>query len=143
MMNGMTIQIANEKHLSFLQENDTHISIDILKTKISKEEILIMEMNGNCIGWLRYSLFWDEIPFMNMLYFLEDYRRKGYGKILVEYWEKVLMQNGHKRFLTSTLANEEAQHFYRKMGYHDIGGFILPMEPLEIILMKDIAWDAT
>jgi ribosomal protein S18 acetylase RimI-like enzyme len=143
MMNDMKIQIANEKHLSFLQENDTHISKDILITKIQAEEILIMEMNGNCIGWLRYSLFWDEIPFMNMLYFFEDYRQKGYGKILVDYWEKALIQNGYKRFLTSTLANEDAQHFYRKMGYRDIGSFILPLEPLEIILMKDITLDAT
>jgi ribosomal protein S18 acetylase RimI-like enzyme len=142
-MNDMKIIPAYEMHLSFLQENDYHISKETLIKKIEKEEILIMEMNGNCIGWLRYSFFWDEIPFMNMLYFLEDYRRKGYGKILVEYWEKVLMQNGHRRFLTSTLANEDAQHFYRKMGYRDIGGFILPMEPLEIILMKDIAPDAT
>ncbi len=143
MMNDMKIQIANEKHLSFLQENDTHISIDILRTKIQKEEILIMEMNGTCIGWLRYSLFWDEIPFINMLFFLEDYRQKGYGKFLVDYWEKLLIAKGYKRFLTSTLANEYAQNFYRKLGYRDIGGFVLPMEPLEIIFMKDITQDAT
>ena len=130
-------------HLSFLQENDNHISKEILERKIEGNEIWIMELNGTCIGWLRYSLFWDEIPFMNMLYFLEDYRRKGYGKCLVTYWEKELMKKGHKRFLTSTLANEDAQHFYRRMGYRDIGGFIIPPETLEIILMKDITQDAT
>lgn len=80
---------------------------------------------------------------MNMLFFLEDYRQKGYGKSLVDYWEKILIAKGHKRFLTSTLANEDAQHFYRKMGYRDIGGFVLPLEPLEIMLMKDITQDAT
>jgi hypothetical protein len=29
------------------------------------------------------------------------------------------------------------------MGYRDIGGFVLPLEPLEIMLMKDITQDAT
>ena len=143
MTNNMKIIPANEIHLSFLQENDSHISKETLIKKIEEEEILIMEVNGTCIGWLRYSLFWDEIPFMNMLYFLEDYRQKGYGKSLVDYWEKILMKKGHKRFLTSTLANEDAQHFYRKVGYRDIGGFVLPFEPLEIMLMKDITQDAT
>ena len=41
--------------------------------------------NNNFIGWLRFNLFWDNIPFLNMLYFLEEYRRKGYGKQLLDY----------------------------------------------------------
>jgi len=102
-----------------------------------------MELSGTCIGWLRYSLFWDEIPFMNMLYFIEEHRRKGYGRLLVKYWESMLLDKGFKKFLTSTLATEEAQHFYRKLGYTDIGGFILPLEPLEVLLMKDMSWNAT
>jgi len=137
-MNDIKTIPTTEMHLSFLQENDFHISKEILIKKIEAEEILIMEMNGTSIGLLRYSLFWDEIPFMNILYFLENYRQKGYGKSLVDYWEKALMKKGHRRFLTSTLANEDAQHFYRKIGYRNIGGFILPQEPLEIILMKEM-----
>lgn len=60
MMNDMKIIPANEMHLTFLQENDSHITKEILIKKIEEEEIFIMEMNGTCIGWLRYSLFWDE-----------------------------------------------------------------------------------
>ncbi len=41
--------------------------------------------------------------------------------------------------MTSSLANELAQHFYRKNGYQDIGGFVLPEEPLEIIFYKSLA----
>ncbi len=137
-MNDIKIIPAKDMHVSFLLENDAHITKERLIRKIADEEILVMELNGTCIGWLRYSLFWDEIPFMNMLYFLEGYRQKGYGKSLVDYWEKILTAKGYKRFLTSTLANEDAQHFYRKIGYRDIGGFVLPLEPFEIILMKDI-----
>lgn len=45
---------------------------------------------------------------------------------------------GYKYALTSTLSNEDAQHFYRKRGYKDCGSLILPGEPLEIILIKDM-----
>jgi len=34
---------------------------------VQRGRILIAEDNGNPIGWLRWGLFWDEIPFMNML----------------------------------------------------------------------------
>ena len=45
---------------------------------------------------------------------------------------------GHRRVLTSTLSNERAQHFYRRLGYRDSGALLLPDEALEIILMKDL-----
>jgi len=34
--------------------------------------------------------------------------------------------------------NEQAQHFYRKLGYRDAGSLLLDEEPLEIIFVKDI-----
>ncbi|HOQ15965.1 MAG TPA: GNAT family N-acetyltransferase [Defluviitaleaceae bacterium] len=73
---------------------------------------------------------------MNMLYIIDGYRGKGIGKKLVSYWEEKMRQEGYHYLMTSTLANEEAQHFYRKLGYKDIGGFLMPNEPLEIMLIK-------
>jgi GNAT superfamily N-acetyltransferase len=142
MMDDFRILPADKQHFHFLEKHDNHICRDMLKRKIEDSEVLIIELNGTCIGWLRYGLFWDGIPFMNMLFVLNGYRGKGYGRLLVGFWEKWLQEKGYKRFLTSTLANEDAQHFYRKLGYTDIGGFILPSEPLEIILMKDMPDEA-
>ena len=50
-----------------------------------------------------------------------------------------MAKHGHKRVLTSTLSNEGAQFFYRKNGYTDCGALLLPDEPLEIILLKELA----
>ena len=38
--------------------------------------------------------------------------------------------------MTSTQADEAAQHFYRHLGYADIGGFLLPGEAYELLLYK-------
>ncbi|WP_278281130.1 hypothetical protein [Clostridium sp. N3C] len=38
--------------------------------------------------------------------------------------------------MTSTMSNEEAQHFYRKFDYKDAGSLLLDNEPLEIIFTK-------
>jgi ribosomal protein S18 acetylase RimI-like enzyme len=75
---------------------------------------------------------------MNMIYIIEEYQRKGFGKALVSFWENDMRDKGYQNVLTSTLSNEEAQHFYRKLGYKDIGGFTYLDEPLEILLHKEI-----
>jgi len=38
--------------------------------------------------------------------------------------------------MTSTQSDESGQHFFRKVGYEDVGSLLLPPEPLEIMLMK-------
>ena len=109
-----------------------------MEKKIECNEIYVVQENHELIGWLRYNLFWDHIPFMNMIYFLEKYRGKGFGKKLTTYWEKEMYKKGYKNALTSTLSNEEAQHFYRKLGYNEIGGFKLLEGPYEIIFHKKL-----
>ena len=50
-----------------------------------------------------------------------------------------MAKRGCERVLTSTLSNEQAQFFYRKNGYVDCDSLLLPGEPLEIILRKELA----
>jgi ribosomal protein S18 acetylase RimI-like enzyme len=88
------------------------------------------------IGWLRYGFFWDSIPFMNLLHILEGQRSRGIGRQLVKYWENAMRAQGYDSVMTSTLADETAQHFYRKLGYQDSGALLLPAEALEIIFWK-------
>lgn len=90
------------------------------------------------MGWLRWNLFWDNTPFMNMLYILESYRHLGIGTLLAQHWERLMHSQGYSAVMTSSLSNEEAQHFYRKYGYQDSGALMLPGEALEIIFYKDL-----
>jgi GNAT superfamily N-acetyltransferase len=130
---------ARESDFEGIIALDHHISKDILAKKIDNKEVYIVKENEIVIGTLRYSLFWDNTPFMNLLYISKEYQRKGYGTLLVSHWENDMISKGFKIVMTSTLANEEAQHFYRKNGYKDIGGFVLPDEPLELLFIKEIS----
>ena len=132
------IRYANEDDLEILNKYDNHINKTELKNSIKLKRVLMMFDNKTFIGWLRFNLFWDSIPFMNMLYFLEEYRGRGYGRQLVGYWEKEMIKSNYTKVLTSTLSNEQAQFFYRKIGYTDCGSLLLPNEPLEIIFMKNL-----
>jgi ribosomal protein S18 acetylase RimI-like enzyme len=121
-----------------LKKNDKHISEEMLYKKIYDKEVIIVKADDKIIGWLRYGYFWDSIPFMNMLVMDENYRGKGIGKKLVTFWERDMKANGHEFIMTSTLSNEMAQHFYRKLGYKDSGSLILENEALEIIFTKEL-----
>ncbi len=91
------------------------------------------------IGWLRWGLFCDELPFMNRLHVAESRRGEGVGSLLVREWERACGQAGHTTVMTSTLSAESAQHFYRKLGYIDAGCLLLPGESAEILFTKQIA----
>ena len=75
---------------------------------------------------------------MNMLYFLEGERGKGFGRQLVSHWEALMKAAGYALVMTSTQSDETAQHFYRRLGYVDSGALLLKDEPLEIILTKTL-----
>ena len=132
------IRYANKDDIEIISKYDEHISIEELENVIKMKRLIVMFNEDKFIGWLRFNLFWDNTPFMNMLYFLDNERGKGYGRQLVSFWEKEMKNKGYECVLTSTQSNEEAQIFYRKLGYIDSGSLLLPNEPLEIIFYKKI-----
>ncbi len=135
----INICYASDKDINYIVKTDSHLKTVEIKEKVRRKEIIIVRNEkGAPIGLLRFNLFWDEIPFMNLIIINSRYRRKGIGKKLVEFWEKEMRNKGYKKTMTSTLSNEQAQHFYRKLGYRDAGSLLLDKEPSEIIFVKDI-----
>lgn len=133
------IRYANAEDLELLSKHDRHISRGELEISLKLNRVFIIYNNDeNFVGWLRYNLFWDNTPFMNMLYILDGERGKGAGRELVTKWENEMRRMGYSCVLTSTQSDEDAQFFYRKLGYCDRGALLLPGEPLEIIFYKNL-----
>lgn len=132
------IRYASREDLEFLTTYDQHISREELENSVKSGKVLLLLEEGSLAGWLRFQLFWDSIPFINLLYFLEGYRGRGLGTQLLSHWEKAMWLQGYSTVLTSTLSNERGQFFYRKNGYLDCGALLLPGEPLEIFFRKTL-----
>lgn len=132
------IRYAEFSDLDIISQYDKHISKEELGNSIKLNRVIVMIENEKFVGWMRYNLFWDNIPFMNMLYFLEGERGKGYGSQMIEFWKNEMKMQGYDAVLTSTQSDEEAQHFYRKHGYLDSGSLTIPGDPLEIIFYKKL-----
>lgn len=63
----MKIRVAKPEDSATILEYDKHIRKKELCSLIELDRVLIAESKGNFIGWLRWNLFWDNTPFMNML----------------------------------------------------------------------------
>ena len=113
------IRYANENDIEIISKYDKHISKEELANIIKLKRVIVMYEDDKFVGWLIYNLFWDNTPFMNMLYLLDNERGKGNGSRLVIFWENEMKQKNYEFVLTSTQSNEEAQFFYRKIGYVD------------------------
>jgi ribosomal protein S18 acetylase RimI-like enzyme len=135
----MNIALANDSDVEYIRERDHHIPEDLIRSKIKQNQIYMMrDQHTGVIGWMRYGYFWDNIPFMNLIWIDEPFRGKGVGKQVVDFWEEQMKQKGYNLVMTSTQADEGAQHFYRKLGYKDAGCLILDTQPLEILLTKSL-----
>jgi len=132
------IRLATINDAAVLAAHDRHVSAGCIKQKISRQEIYAAYDGDVLVGWLRYSLFWDIVPFMNMLEILPAYRGKGLGKQLALFWETQMKEQGHNKVMTSTQQNENVQHFYLHMGYVTVGGFALAGDTYELMMEKQL-----
>ena len=102
----MQIRAAVPADMEAILAEDRWVSREILCQKIRDRQVYVVVDNDRFVGWLRYGLFWDNVPFMNMLRLTEEYRGKGIGKALVKHWEREMRALGYSVALTSTAQTE-------------------------------------
>ena len=121
---------------------DRHLPEAAFDRKVRDGQGYVLIEDGAPAALLRFNLFWDLIPFCTLLYVAEGRRGRGLGRALMARWEADMKTLGHGMVLTSTQVDETAQHFYRRLGYADAGGFTVTVpgyeQPLELVMTKDI-----
>ena len=134
------IRRVSEADKPFWFTLDKHLSESEFALKVRDKRGYIISDGNKPIGIMRYNLFWDNTPFLTLIYIEEPYQGKGFGRQATLHWENEMRELGYRMVMTSTQADEQAQHFYRKLGYVDRGCLILdntPYEqPQEIIMVK-------
>lgn len=77
--------------------------------------------DGVCTGFMFYITngAFHSFPYLHLIAVKEEYRGKGIGKHLVEYFEKI--SDRDKFFLAVADFNLNAKRFYENMGYRQVG----------------------
>lgn len=138
----LDIRYVHNDDKEFWFKLDKHLPEAEFTNKVRDKRGYILSYDNKPVGMLRYNLFWDNTPFCTLLFIDREYRNKGYGKILMEYWENDMKSQGYGMVLVSTQVDEGAQHFYRKLGYKDCGGLVIDIpryaQPMEMFMVKAI-----
>lgn len=136
----VSIRYVSASNKDFWYTLDRHLPETEFLNKVRDKQGYILLEDGKPAGLLRYNLFWDNTPFCTMLFVDWKSQKKGYGRKLMEHWEQDMKSKGFDMLLTSTQVDEEAQHFYRKLGYKDCGSLVLNVsgheQPMEMFMVK-------
>ena len=136
------IRFATPGDWPFWHSLDTRIPRELFLRKAEAGECYVAELNGTPAGLLRWNRFWDEVPFCTLLYIEQKRRGQGLGRALVERWEADMRALGHGMAMTSTQSDEDAQVFWRALGYRDAGSFEVDVpgyaQPPELIMLKGL-----
>ncbi|MDR2940184.1 MAG: GNAT family N-acetyltransferase [Clostridiales bacterium] len=125
------IRYVLENDKPFWVALDKHMGENELQLKIRDRRGYIISDDDKPIGVMRYNLFWDNTPFLTLIHIESGYHKKGFGKQALLLWENEMRGLGYKMVMTSTQVDEQAQHFYRKLGYLDKGCLVLDNTPFE------------
>lgn len=136
------IRYVRPEDKPFWYSLDRHLPETEFMNKVRDQRGYILLENDVPAGLLRYNLFWDNTPFCTMLFIDQCCQKKGYGRRLMERWENDMKAQGFGMLFVSTQVDEAAQHFYRKLGYKDCGGFVVDIpryaQPMELMMVKAI-----
>ena len=128
----MTVKLAEMKDNRRIANLDRHIPPARLDECIEQGQVYVLEDTDDSVfGVLRYSLFWQTIPFLDLIYLDEACRGNGYGTEMMRKWECDMKACGYRYVMTSTQADETAWLFYEKLGYRRVGGFFPPEQDAE------------
>ncbi len=89
-------------------------------------------------GYLRWGHFWDdELPYIQMIRIIDEYRRMGIGRRLLRHLEVELKKRGATMLLSSTdETNDISMRFHEAQGFQACGMLCIPGDPQEILLLK-------
>lgn len=138
----MTIRHVEKEDQKFWYCLDRHLAVTEFEKKVRDRMGYVILENDVLVGLLRYNLFWDNTPFCTMLFIDWEHQAKGYGRRLMEFWEREMKAAGYGMVMVSTQVDESAQHFYRRLGYKDCGSLVMDIpgyeQPMEMFLTKKL-----
>ena len=138
----MGIRYVKAEDKDFWFRLDLHLPETEFDRKVRDRMGYILSEDDSPAALLRYHLFWDNTPFCTMLFVDWEHQGKGYGRELMSRWEEDMKKAGYGMVMVSTQVDEQAQHFYRKLGYQDAGGLVITIpgyeQPMELFLIKKI-----
>ena len=137
--NTMEIRPATAKDKQKILKYDCHIHPNKVGECIHNGLVNVLCDGDEILGILRYNLFWQSIPFLDLIFINDACRGQGWGTKMMADWERSMKELGYAYVMLSTQEDETAKFFYEKIGYRRIGAFLPPEQDAdEIMYLKEL-----
>ena len=117
---GFKTHYENRKDI-FTAKTDEELKNDLINVLRNPEKIvLVIEVENAIIGYVefKYSTKATKSIWIDEIFVDNDYKRKGYGRMLIEEVSKFAKKNNCKRIeLNCWSFNENALKFYKNIGF--------------------------
>ena len=130
----MEIRPAQMCDCAGILKYDRHIPVERVRACIQSGQLDVLCEGENILGILCWNLFWQSIPFLDLLYIDGSCRGRGYGRQMMAHWEASMKTMGYTYVMLSTQEDEDAKFFYEKLGYRRIGAFLPPEQDADEIM---------
>ena len=94
----------------------------MVRNKIVSDECIVVELDGQLIGYIRLEYLWSTVPYIGLIFVMEGYQSEGLGRKMLAFLEDHLQSHGHDVLMSSSQANEpEPQAWHRAVGFEECG----------------------
>ncbi|RLI53129.1 MAG: hypothetical protein DRO87_12090 [Candidatus Thorarchaeota archaeon] len=119
---SVVVRLAGPEDLEWCVVEDGHVTEKVIRQKIINDEIIVAEIDNYLIGYIRLEYLWSTIPYIGLVFVVEEYRDSGVGRRLIDFLVSFLDNRGHDFLLSSSQADEpEPQAWHRAMGFSECG----------------------
>ena len=132
----MIIRTAVPADLDGIRNYDRHIPVSRLEDCIRRGLVDVLEDDGTILGVLRWNLFWQSLPFLDLIFLDDAIRGRGFGSEMMAHWERNMASLGYEDVLLSTQSDETSKFFYEKLGYRLCGSFLPPDQDVEELMYR-------
>ena len=135
----MEIRTALPADLEMVRHYDRHIPPARLEDCIHRGLVDVLVADERIVAVLRWNLFWQSLPFLDLIFLDEAFRGRSFGTKMMAHWENAMACQGFTAVLLSTQENETAKFFYEKLGYTLCGSFLPPDQDVpELLYRKEL-----
>ncbi|MFC1799330.1 GNAT family N-acetyltransferase [Candidatus Eisenbacteria bacterium] len=121
MAERIEIRSADSSDLDLVMQ-DGCISLEALKEKVAHEEVVVATRDAERVGYARVEFLWSTVPYISMIWVLEEHRGLGISRALLWHLESRFRSDGYTALYSSSDANEpEPQAWHRHMGFVECG----------------------
>ncbi len=116
------VRFAGPEDLEWCVVEDGLVTEQVIRHKIVNDEIIIAEIDGQPIGYIRLEYLWSIKPYIGLIVVDEGYRREGIGRKMLEFLESHLKKYGYEELYSSSdVVEREAQEWHRANGFLECG----------------------